>query len=197
MKHQRPYWGYYLLLVLFTTIIGLSSAIAGPSVEEYAKQARAKVGEFGKELKGEFQNALKKGGPTEAIFVCSTKASAIANKISRQTGWMVRRVSLNTRNPLDRPDEFESINLQIFESTAHEKDQQGEVAQIVEVGGKKEFRYMKVIKIAPPCLKCHGPLDKITPEIKDMLKENYPHDQATGYKVGDVRGAFSVRMPLN
>ncbi len=195
MKHQLPYWGYYLVLII--SIIAPSSAIAGPSVAEYAEQARAKTGEFANVLKGEFQNALKKGGPTEAIFVCSTKAPAIANKISRQTGWMVRRVSLKVRNPLDRSDEFESINLQIFESTAHEKDQQSEIAQIIQVGGRKEFRYMKVIKIAPPCLKCHGPLDKITPEIKDILKENYPHDQATGYKVGDVRGAFSVRMPLN
>lgn len=197
MKRQLPYWGHYLFSVFIISIIGMSSAIAGPSEAEYAGEARAMIGEFAKELKGEFQNALKKGGPTEAIFVCSTKAPAIANKISRQTGWMVRRVSLKTRNPQDLPDEFERINLQIFASSAQEKDRQGEIAQIVEAGEGKEFRYMKVIKIAKPCLTCHGPLDKISPEIKDMLRKNYPHDRATGYKAGDVRGAFSVRMPLN
>ena len=194
MKRQVVDGGCLVFLFL---LLSASQAFAGPTEKDYRSQARAKVGEFGKVLKGEFKNALEKGGPTEAIFVCSARAPAIANKISRQTGWMVRRVSLKARNPLDRPDEFESINLQLFESTAHKMDRQGEVAQIVEVGGRKEFRYMKAIKVAKPCLTCHGPLDKINPEIKGMLKEHYPHDRATGYKVGDVRGAFSVRMPLD
>ena len=193
MKRKVPGWGYFLVIFIWCS----SLAVAAPSLENYTDQARARTGEFGKELKGEFKNALKKGGPQEAILVCAIKAPAIANKISRQTGWMVRRVSLKTRNPMDRPDEFESINLKMFESAANNKDSSGEVAQIINVAGSREFRYMKVIKISKPCLTCHGPPDKISPEIKAQLKRNYPHDRATGYKTGDVRGAFSVRMPLD
>ena len=33
-------------------------------------------------------------------------------------------------------------------------------------------------------------------EVKALLKERYPHDQAKGYKAGDLRGAVSIKRPL-
>lgn len=38
--------------------------------------------------------------------------------------------------------------------------------------------------------------DKLGPGVADSLKELYPHDQATGYTVGDLRGAVSVKIPI-
>lgn len=32
--------------------------------------------------------------------------------------------------------------------------------------------------------------------VTAALRERYPADRATGYRVGDLRGAFSVRVPL-
>jgi hypothetical protein len=31
---------------------------------------------------------------------------------------------------------------------------------------------------------------------KTRLETLYPHDQAMGYKEGDIRGAFSITQPL-
>jgi hypothetical protein len=143
---------------------------------------------------GEFKKAIKKGGPLLAISVCADKAPEIANAISRKTGWMVRRVSLKTRNPMNNPDAYETKFLQETESSPGKKT--GEIAEVIEIGGRKEFRYMKVIKTAPPCLTCHGMTEKIAPEIKKEIISRYPYDRATGYKPGDIRGAFSIRIPL-
>jgi len=163
----------------------------------YASQIRDKIKEFAGELMQELQSALAKGGPAEAISVCSAKAPEIANRISRQTGWMVRRVSLKTSNPLNRPDEYEIKILRQLESGVPTGEQKDEVYDIVNMEGRKEFRYLKVIRISAPCLKCHGPADQISPEVKEKLKTHYPYDKAIGYQSGDIRGAFSVRMPLN
>lgn len=38
------------------------------------------------------------------------------------------------------------------------------------------------------CLTCHG--TDISPAVTAKLKELYPKDIATGYKEGDIRGAF-------
>jgi hypothetical protein len=46
-----------------------------------------------------------------------------------------------------------------------------------------------------PCLKCHG--ENIDPKITAKLDEIYPHDQARGYTVGQIRGAFTITKPLN
>lgn len=55
------------------------------------------------------------------------------------------------------------------------------------------FRYMKAIAIPEggPCLICHG--QNIDPALHTKIKGRCPGDQTTGFKEGDLRGAFSVR----
>lgn len=53
-------------------------------------------------------------------------------------------------------------------------------------------RYMKAIPVEPPCLACHGNPEG---EVGDALRNGYPHDRATGYSPGDIRGAFYVVWP--
>lgn len=52
------------------------------------------------------------------------------------------------------------------------------------------FRYMKAIPTKGLCLTCHG--EALTEPVKATLAELYPEDKATGFKVGDIRGAFSI-----
>lgn len=198
MKLESLSHTLYLFFVFAVLLISLSTTVAYSLAEnEYTLQARSKVKEFAKELKSEFQKVYTEKGPLEAISVCTTKAGEIANKISRQTGWMVRRVSLRTRNPLDRPDAFETKILQELELAHDKQSPKEEFSEVIDLGGRKEFRYLKVIRLAPHCTNCHGQKSQITPEIMSRLKEYYPHDQAIGYHPGDIRGAFSVRIPLD
>ena len=69
-----------------------------------------------------------------------------------------------------------------------------EYAEIVTTDGKKQFRYMKAIPTGKVCLQCHG--SEIDPNVDETLKKFYPHDQARGFKEGDIRGAFTITQPM-
>jgi hypothetical protein len=55
---------------------------------------------------------------------------------------------------------------------------------------------MKALPVAPLCVTCHGSADKMPAGIKARLAKEYPHDRATGYAPGQLRGAISVKRPL-
>ena len=56
------------------------------------------------------------------------------------------------------------------------------------------LRLLRPIVVAAPCLTCHGAPANIDPEVRRLLAERYPNDQATGYRTGDFRGAVWVRI---
>ncbi len=151
------------------------------------------VKQFGGILKPQLKEALKEGGVEHAIKVCSEKAPQIANDLSGKTQWSVKRVSLKARNNnTAQPDLWETIVLKEFE---HEQQQGQPVksmakAEIVE----KQFRFMKAQGVSPLCLTCHG--TELSSEAKSALEHFYPDDKATGYQLGQVRGAFSLIKKL-
>ena len=53
---------------------------------------------------------------------------------------------------------------------------------------------MKAIPTQEICLQCHG--ENLHGEVVEQLANHYPHDQATGFAVGDIRGAFTIEVPL-
>jgi len=60
------------------------------------------------------------------------------------------------------------------------------------VDGK--LRFMKAQGVEQVCLNCHAA--KLKPEVEAALKENYPLDQARGYNLGQIRGAFSLSTDI-
>mgnify|MGYP003340573505 CR=1 FL=1 len=54
---------------------------------------------------------------------------------------------------------------------------------------------MKAIPTAEICTTCHGV--SLKPEVSARLQQLYPADQATGFAVGDLRGAFTLSERLN
>jgi hypothetical protein len=49
--------------------------------------------------------------------------------------------------------------------------------------------------VAPMCVACHGPADRLDPDVQAILLERYPDDQATGYEPGDLRGVVRATVP--
>jgi hypothetical protein len=43
------------------------------------------------------------------------------------------------------------------------------------------------------CLTCHG--ESLAPELAAAIARDYPGDAATGFKSGELRGAFRVVWP--
>ncbi len=188
-----------LLLLASITMPAVASAGAD-ELDSFRSEARAASMAFMKQLAGEMKAALGSGGPVKALSVCKDKAPAITGEQSRQRGWKMTRVSLKYRNPmLGMPDDWEAAQLQAFEQrrARGEKPDRMEVAEIVtDPTGRKYYRYIKAIGTRPMCLMCHGDPETLSPEIRKTLETLYPHDLATGFKAGDIRGAISIKAPV-
>ena len=145
------------------------------------------------------QEAVAAKGVAGAIPVCKDTAPALVKEKRDETGWSIRRVSLKTRNAeRATPDLWEARQLADFNIRAAngEKLDTMEKSEIVTIDGKQVFRYMKALPAADVCLNCHGPADKLDAGLKTELGKYYPHDQATGYAKGQIRGALTVKRPL-
>jgi hypothetical protein len=55
---------------------------------------------------------------------------------------------------------------------------------------------MKAIPVQPLCVACHGPAETLSPAVRERLAKEYPHDRATGYSPGQVRGAITVKKRI-
>jgi hypothetical protein len=141
---------------------------------------------------------IAKGGPENAIQVCREKAPAMAKAASKRTGWAIRRVSLKNRNPKAVPDAWERAVLEEFDrrAAAGEKPAALEKGETVVDGKRNEYRYMKALPTQELCLQCHGSKDEVSPAVEAKLKKLYPADQATGFDIGSIRGAITIKKPL-
>ncbi len=186
-----------IVLTVLTLVLAVP-AMAGNDDEmaRRTRESRQVVKIFMGRLKGELQQAMKAGGPVRAIEVCRNKAPRIAAEMSQQTGWRVGRTSLRYRNPDNIPDAWEQLVLREFEArkARGEDVRKLEQAEIVTVDGHKQFRYMKAIPTGRICLTCHG--EKLDPAVEKTLNRLYPHDEARGFRVGDIRGAFTIIQPM-
>lgn len=181
---------------VFVLALGLSSVVMADEIDKRSKQSRIVLGDFMLLLKLELKAAMREGGPGNAIMVCKNRAPKIAAEISEKHGWRVARTSLKLRNPLNEPDPWELKVMQEFEKrkAGGEEIKTLEYAEIVKTDGKRQFRYMKAIPTDKLCLQCHG--TDIEEEEAAALKKFYPHDKATGFKEGDIRGAFTITQPM-
>jgi hypothetical protein len=161
------------------------------------ESSRATAKEFMQTLKQELLAGMQDGGPVNAISVCNLSAPAIANTYSIRKGWDVGRTSLKVRNPANAPDTWERSVLESFEQRkrAGEDPAKMEHHEVITRNGVSTFRYMKAIPSARLCLACHG--EQVDSTTSERLKKLYPDDQALGYRIGDIRGAFSISQPLD
>ena len=183
-------FNFMALLILFS----IPSVIASEHQQDALKrEAQQLVQQFVGQLKPQLKKAMEAGGPTLAIESCATLAPAIADAISAQSGWKVRRVSLKTRNASRaEPDDWERSVLIRFD----QRQATGALPSTINFGEIKggHYRYMQAQGVEPVCLVCHG--QQLSASVKEMLDQYYPNEQARGYTLGQLRGAISLTKPL-
>lgn len=129
---------------------------------------------------------LKAGGAVNAIDFCNLNASSLMDSLSKEYNVKISRVTSQPRNPSNM---VSNIELSILESLmkSNSKD------TLVNI--KDDVVYYKSIKLGmPTCLKCHGSADDIDEKTLGIIQARYPNDRATGYKLGDFRGAWKIRF---
>lgn len=139
------------------------------------------------------QEQVTSGGTAAAVPFCNefaaqygkAKLGVWSEKARTELGadsFLFRRISTRARNPKNTPSERQAQVLESWEKG------NASPAYFDEAG--KHYT-MHPIKISQPlCLSCHGAADKIEKKTLASIRALYPADKATGYQLGDLRGAF-------
>jgi len=158
-------------------------------VQTGKESAKLLLKTLGKNMKAH----MKKGGPMEALSFCSNEAYALTENVNKKLpkGVKVKRISLKYRSPANQPQPDEA---KVLEAMQNLKDANVVLPKhFVQKADKKVYKFYKPLVINKGvCLKCHGDIKDT--ELKRAIAERYPVDKATGYKMGDLRGAIVVTI---
>lgn len=170
--------------VVEETMLGNFEKAAGKPIKELAPDVQAAVlavVESAKKSVEINQGRINVPGVAFKGYIPAVFGRETGDILKGTSGITLKQTTTKVRNEYNKPDEFESKILQKFEAPDHKKGEgYGEV-----VGS--DYRFMLPIYIAEACLPCHGdPKGEL--DIAGKPKE--------GYKVGDLRGAISVIVPL-
>lgn len=184
-------------------VLLLAAVLSGPLIASaesrmaYVEEARGLTQQFASSLKMELKAAIEAGGPSNAVPVCREEAPGIAGQLSQQSGWALGRTALRVRNPRNAPSVSERAVLMAFQArlAAGEPAKQIEHVAEVEEGGQRFLHYMKAIPMAEVCTVCHGA--EMGEGLQATIRASYPADAATGFELGDLRGAFTFVRPLS
>lgn len=158
-------------------------------------RARSSMKTLGTTLKGALVKTMKADGPTAALQVCASDAQSLTASVAAGSGVRVGRSSLRLRNPKNAGPSWVTDWLKTQgERSAMEVG--GQAAAATREDGTGVVRVLAPIAIEAPCLICHGPDEGRSPELSAILAEKYPTDKATGYALGDLRGAIWAEAPV-
>jgi len=170
----------------FVVIMVVACAAAAAHAQQSALVRGAELlAPFQRDLQGALQQGLAHG-PAEAVAACRLQAPEIAQSRS-QGGVRVGRASDRLRNPANVPPEWVRPILNAY--LANPSDRAPRAVSLPN----RQSGYVEPILLQPLCLTCHG--DSVAPDLASRVKELYPQDRATGFRVGDLRGVFWVEFP--
>ena len=174
-----------------------TAATTQPADDADLARARAAAQAFSGQLRARLQGAMQLGGPLAAVEVCHDEAPRIAEAVMAEHDLRLGRVALpgRNRNPAHAADDWRLRTLQAFQeavaSGANASDQVAVLRDGLPDG--VALRMMRGIATEPGCLACHG--GDVAPAVRAAIAARYPGDGATGFAVGDLRGALWVEVP--
>ncbi len=142
-------------------------------------------------ISGALMQAMAKGGVSEAMTYCNISALPITDSLSESQKVEIQRLAINYRNPMNKAIDIDFDVMQYFQNQLVA----GNKPISVLLQDKDALVFFKPILLMPQCLGCHGnPETEILPETKELLMTYYPDDLATGFKVGDLRGMWKIKL---
>lgn len=143
-------------------------------------------------LSSNLQTAIQQGGVSNALPFCSLVASPLMAGLATKHSVTLRRVTHKARNPAAIANADEVAILKQFEAALPASTNPPPSIVTNFVAGTATF-FAPIMLSRELCLQCHGkPGKDIAPENLAVIQRLYPHDEATGFKLGDLRGAWRV-----
>ena len=119
------------------------------------------------------------------VEMCSTSALEMgkAYNATLPKDSSIRRTAIKYRNPNNKPNATDiAVMNKFIESKEFKKP------LVVEMD--ESFRVYKALPIMQPCLACHGAKKDMNAKTVEMINKKYPHDLATDFKLGELRGVI-------
>lgn len=169
------------------------------SLEEFEHSATMKIKALATDLKKELGASMQSGGPVAAINTCKIKAPEITGQLNSADNVQIKRTSLRLRNSKNVADDWEKKVLISFEEELSSGTAAKELtySEKITSANQTTFRMMRAIPMQPVCLSCHGDINNMNKDLISALQQDYPNDLATGFSVGEIRGAFSVSQTIS
>lgn len=141
------------------------------------------------------QQAIADKGVGGAVEFCHIEALPITHEVGKKHNVTIKRVSMKHRNPSNNPTDVEKNLLEAYAYNVENGIENKPNIQKIDDG--ETLLFSKAIAIPNGmCLNCHGePKKEIAEETLTKIETLYPDDQATGFKVGDLRGMWSISLP--
>ena len=206
MNHTHPPRQHRLIgraaiaaLISLTAMVptGNPPFAATTSAAEPLERAKTAAQAFSGQLRGTLQAAMQGEGPEAAVEVCHAGAPAIASEVMRQHGLRLGRVALpgRHRNPEQAAQDWQLDILRQFQLAVENGAPATGQVWVQKEGLPKgvALRMMRGIATEQVCTSCHG--TDIAPGVRAIIARHYPGDGATGFGIGDLRGALWVEVP--
>lgn len=128
---------------------------------------------------------------TEINFglVPQVAASNIAARITKDSPYYVRQISLRPRNPENAPDPFEAQEL----SRLSEETNPQEVYRVEGKNKWESLRYLLPMVAEHTCLTCHSSFEAAPAFVQQRFPKGHP---SYNYSYGELIGAISVSVPM-
>lgn len=187
-----------LLIVLFMSLVSCNTSkktnvkLSKEEQQTYMDKGNDITQKAFKLLGKNLISQMQQGGPSQALPFCNVQAIPLTEIIATQEKVQLKRVSRMYRNSANKPNATELHVISDYESDLLRGKKLAPVL-ISSPEGKPQF--FAPIFINKKCLACHGVIhSQVSKKTDSLIKALYPNDLATGYKVGDLRGIWSVQF---
>lgn len=170
---------------------------ADPAAAAFRQTGEQLINRIGNLLIFEVERSIAEKGLVKSLDVVHLKNLALPKPEPGQPRvTAIKRTSLALRNPANQPDASDRAALEKFDLALREGEEIPRVLiqRLETANAPAEWRVYRPITTMPQCLKCHGPLESLLPEIRELLTRQYPEDKATGYTAYQWRGVIRVSL---
>lgn len=195
MKLRTKLWlvlGIVVVLVMTLDLTVRYQRIAREQFEEQIVDVRTIRGMLMSMRRIYHKQFIDSGLPVNSKTVGFLPAHALGRISKDFPNWNDSGISFNNvsdrpRNPDNQADRFELEAMAWFRANTKDEERFQAIQDDKGIGW---MHFTAPIWIEPYCLKCHG--DEI--DAPESIRQTYP--SAYGYKLGDLRGVMSIKLPL-
>ncbi len=145
-----------------------------------------------KVFKSNIQRIALEKGLTDVVNFCHDNAEKIVDSLSKTQHVVIKRTSHKLRNDNNQPDADSKV---VLDKYLQLQAEQKPLEPVVKKDTDGYVHFYAPIQLKKECLKCHGePEKEIHEDIYKLIQSKYPHDKATGFKEGELRGIWDIKF---